>query len=140
MDLAALLPVLEPFAILAMLTMARAGGLLLALPAGASTAVPGQVRAIVLVALSLSMIGIAAPPAIAYGDIVSLVVAIVLVPAAAAVGSAPFHLVHQGVHRRNKLAHLGVVLELERKRRRGDNHHGDLGGPDGLRNRIENIE
>lgn len=78
MDLAALLPVLEPFAILAMLTMARAGGLLLALPAGSSTAVPVQVRAIVLVALSLSMIGIAAPPAIAYGDIVSLVVAIVL--------------------------------------------------------------
>jgi hypothetical protein len=38
MGLAALVPVLEPFAVLAMLTMARAGGLLLALPTGSSTA------------------------------------------------------------------------------------------------------
>jgi len=76
-DLAALLPVLEPLAILTLLTMARAGGLLLALPHSSSTAVPGQIRAILVVALSLSMVGLAAPSAAARFDLLGLVVALV---------------------------------------------------------------
>lgn len=75
MDLAALLPVLEPLAIMAMLTMARAGGLLLALPHAASPAIPAQVRAVLVVAVSLSLMGVAAPPTFARLDVIALVVA-----------------------------------------------------------------
>lgn len=76
MDLAVLLPLLEPLAIMAMLALARAGGLLLALPHTSSTAVPGPVRAILVVALSLSLAGVAAPPVLPRLDVLGLVLAV----------------------------------------------------------------
>lgn len=77
MDVAALLPLLEPLAALAMLAMARTGGLLLALPSMASGAMPRQVKAIVVIAVSLSLMGTAAPPSLAALDVFTLVTALV---------------------------------------------------------------
>jgi flagellar biosynthesis protein FliR len=75
MELAALLPLLEPLAVIAMLAMARAGGLLLALPTLASSTVPRTVRAIIVISVSLSLVGIAAPPTLAVLDVFTLVIA-----------------------------------------------------------------
>ncbi len=77
MDLAALLPLLEPLAVIAMLAMARAGGLLIALPTLTGNAVPRQVKAIVVIAVSISLVGTAAPPQLATLDVFSFVVALV---------------------------------------------------------------
>lgn len=76
MELASTLPLLEPFMVSAVLVLARTGGLLLALPHTSSAAVPMKVRATVMVALSLSMIGLAGPPAIAMPGLVGLIVAV----------------------------------------------------------------
>jgi flagellar biosynthetic protein FliR len=73
MDTAALLAVLEPLAIMAMLALARAGGLIVALPHAASPAVPRQVRALLILALTLSLVGVATPPSLPRLDIIGLV-------------------------------------------------------------------
>lgn len=62
MELAPLLSILEPFAVLVLLAMARAGGLLFALPQFSSAAVPRMAKAIALVAISLSIVGGAGAP------------------------------------------------------------------------------
>ncbi|MBC8068373.1 MAG: flagellar biosynthetic protein FliR [Deltaproteobacteria bacterium] len=75
MELAALLPLLEPLAVIAMLAMARAGGLLLALPSLAANTVPRTVRAVIVIAVSVSLVGIAAPPQLGALDVWSLAIA-----------------------------------------------------------------
>lgn len=76
MELASTLPLLEPFMVTAVLALARTGGLLLGLPHTSSNAVPGRVRATVMVALSLSMVGLSGPPALAMPGLLGIVVAV----------------------------------------------------------------
>jgi flagellar biosynthetic protein FliR len=76
MDLAGILPLLEPFIVTGVLAIARTGGLLLALPHTSSAAVPMRIRATVMVALSLSMIGLAGSPVLALPGLVGIIVAV----------------------------------------------------------------
>ncbi|MBX7079758.1 MAG: flagellar biosynthetic protein FliR [Nannocystaceae bacterium] len=76
MELASLLPLLEPWVVLVLLAMARAGGLLAALPSTSGKAVPRMVQVLVAVGLSIALVGIAAPPVLPGADPVSLAIAI----------------------------------------------------------------
>jgi flagellar biosynthetic protein FliR len=78
MELATLLRVLEPMVVVVLLAMARAGGLLLALPQFSGKAVPGTVRAIALVAISIAVAGSAAPPQLTSAHPLAIAVAMIL--------------------------------------------------------------
>jgi len=78
MELATLLRVLEPMLVVVLLAMARAGGALLALPQFAGKSVPGMVRAITLVAISIALVGSAAPPQLAAAHPLAIGVAVIV--------------------------------------------------------------
>jgi flagellar biosynthetic protein FliR len=78
MDAAALLSALEPFAVMVLLAMARAGGLLFALPQFSTNSVPRMVKAIALVAISISLVFGAAPPVLASAHPLAIGVAMVV--------------------------------------------------------------
>ncbi|MBK6916439.1 MAG: flagellar biosynthetic protein FliR [Deltaproteobacteria bacterium] len=77
MDLVPLLPLLEPFVVLVVLAMARAGGLLMALPHTSNKAVPRMVKVVTVVGLSIALAGISGPPALGRLDVWTLAFAIV---------------------------------------------------------------
>jgi flagellar biosynthetic protein FliR len=64
MDAAVMLRALEPMLVVVLLAMARAGGLLFALPQFTSSSVPRMVKAIALVAISVSLVFGAGPPVV----------------------------------------------------------------------------
>lgn len=78
MELAPLLVALEPLAVLVLLAMARAGGLLFALPQFTSGSVPRMVKGIALVAISVSLVFGAGPPVLPSAHPLAIGVAVIV--------------------------------------------------------------